>query len=251
MVDRFEAEYEASTGTKLPPVAQTSPESDALAHESVKRIGIVASIVALFNGWSMARRTIVSCLMWFAVTFAFYGFNLWIPTLLVAQGYSLSNSFTFVLLFYIAQIPGYLSAAFLNDRLDRKWVSATYLLGGVVATLLMGRVHGPGPVIATGMLLSFCLTGVYASLYTLTPELYPTRIRATGNSFSTAVGRIGGIIAPNIIPVVLVNHGFNGVFILEGIVLLVAAIIIGIMGTSTSGHTLEELNETAHDPVPA
>lgn len=247
VVEKFEAQYEKATGRKLPPVTAPPVDSIVLAQEAPKRIGLLRSILALFSTAAMTRRTLVSCALWFIVTFAFYGFNIWIPSLLVNEGYSLSSSFTYVLLFYIAQIPGYLSAALLNDRADRKWTSAIYLTAAVIATIIMGNVNGATAVIAAGMALSFCLTGVYASLYTFTPELYPTRVRVTGMSVSTAFGRLGGIIAAMFVPVVLAGYGFSAVFTMQAAVLLIGAVIVAVLGISTAGHTLEDLNEGSGD----
>ncbi len=248
VVTKFEAEYEKRSGHELPPMTVPASETVALEHEATKKIGVVASILALFAR-GMARRTIIVCALWFVATFAFYGFNIWIFTLLVGKGWNTTHAFDAVLLFYIAQVPGYLSAALLNDRADRKWTSAGYLCGGVLATIFMASAASTGTVIASGMVLSFCLTGVYASLYTFTPEIYPTRIRTTGMSLSAAFGRVGGIIAPNVIPWVLTNHGFSGVFTMVGAVLFLGAVAVAVFGISTSGQTLEELNEAAQPQI--
>jgi putative MFS transporter len=51
--------------------------------------------------------------VWFSINFAYYGAFIWLPTLLVASGFSLVRSFGFTLLITLAQLPGYAAAAVL------------------------------------------------------------------------------------------------------------------------------------------
>ena len=51
--------------------------------------------------------------------------------------------------------------------------------------------------------MQFFLFGMWSALYAYTPELYPTRIRATGTGFASAVGRIGSLIGPYVIGIIL------------------------------------------------
>ncbi len=48
-------------------------------------------------------------------------------------------------------------------------------------------------VAAATLLMSFAFLGAWGALYAFTPELYPTRLRATGMGTAGAVARLGGI----------------------------------------------------------
>ena len=69
------------------------------------------------------RTTIVLWVIWFGVNFGYYGFVLWTPTLLLGKGFTLVKSFEFTLIMCLAQLPGYYSAAWLVERIGRKWHS--------------------------------------------------------------------------------------------------------------------------------
>jgi MFS transporter, putative metabolite:H+ symporter len=71
--------------------------------------------VALFRP-PLLRRTLFLALAWFALNAGYYGAFIWLPSLLVAQGFGLVRSLEYVLLITLAQIPGYLTAAFLVER---------------------------------------------------------------------------------------------------------------------------------------
>jgi putative MFS transporter len=42
--------------------------------------------------------------------------------------------------------------------------------------------------------LGIFLLGMWSVLYACTPELYPTRCRATGGGFASSIGRVGSLI---------------------------------------------------------
>ena len=51
-------------------------------------------------------------------------------------------------------------------------------------------------LIAFGLGMQFFLFGMWSALYAYTPELYPTRARATGAGCASAIGRVGALIGP-------------------------------------------------------
>ena len=63
-------------------------------------------------------------------------------------------------------------------------------------------------IIGAGMALSFFTLGAWGALYAVTPENYPTSLRATGSGWAAGVGRIASIVAPLTVPVLL---GLGGV----------------------------------------
>jgi putative MFS transporter len=189
----------------------------------------------------MARTTAMLWILWFTITFAYYGFLTWIPTLLVKQGMTITRSFGYSLIIYVAMIPGYYSAAFICDKLDRKWTIVLYLLlGGVLAYFLAGARTG-AMISLLGFWLSFFMNGTYSGIYAYTPELYPTAFRATGMGVASSVGRIGGLSAPIIIGFSYAHIGFYGVLLICGIDLLVGACAVAILGIRTAGKSLEQI----------
>ena len=189
----------------------------------------------------MVRTTTMLWILWFAITFAYYGFLTWIPTLLVKQGMTITKSFGYSLIIYLAMIPGYYSAAFVCEKLDRKWTIVLYLLlGGVSAYCLAGARTG-AMISLLGFWLSFFMNGTYSGMYAYTPELYPTSHRATGMGVASSFGRIGGLSAPIIIGFSYAHIGFAGVLTICGIVLLIGAVTVAILGPRTAGKSLEQI----------
>ncbi|WP_415853808.1 MFS transporter [Sinomonas sp. G460-2] len=246
VVARFEDSVAKATNKPLTPL---EPAAEDIATHQQK----ITVWNALKFMWSRAlrRRTAVIWLIWFVITFSYYGFFSWIPTLLVGRGITVTKSFEFSIIIYLAQIPGYFSAAWLCDRIDRKNTIALYLAGSAVSAFWLSQSSDPGMILLAAATLSFFLNGTYAGVYAYTPELFPTWMRATGVGLASAVGRIGSILAPSIIGIFSVALGFGGVFTMTTVVLTVGVLGVVIFGASTAGKSLEDINARAeHDATP-
>jgi MFS transporter, putative metabolite:H+ symporter len=193
--------------------------------------------------WSpaYARRTAMLWILWFGITFTYYGIFLYVPSLLAARGLSEVRSNEFFFLSTLAQIPGYFSAAWLVERWGRKPTLITYLLGTAGAAFLFGNAGTGTDAFVYAALLSFFNLGAWAIVYTYSPELYPTAIRATGAGIAAAVGRIGGIIGPFLTPVLVPTLGQSGVFVMFMILLVVTATSVWLLAEETRGRSLEEI----------
>jgi putative MFS transporter len=139
------------------------------------------------------------------------------------------------------EIPGFYSAAFLSEKLDRKWTIVPYMLLAAFSAYLMSNAGSDTSITIAGSLLSFFMNGTYAGIYTYTPELYPTAFRTTGMGVASSFGRIGGLSSPIVIGYAYRWLEFRGVFLLTTIVLVVGALAIAVLGIATAGKSLEQI----------
>jgi putative MFS transporter len=161
--------------------------------------------------WAAGTRPRTAALwtVWFSINFAYYGAFIWLPTLLVANGFTLTKSFGYTLVITLAQLPGYAAAAFLIERWGRRPTLATFLAGSAVGAALFAAADSNTAILLTGMLLSFFNLGAWGALYAVTPEVYPTVLRATGAGAAAGFGRLASILAPLCVPP-LVDAGGTG-----------------------------------------
>ncbi|EEM74909.1 metabolite transport protein yceI [Bacillus thuringiensis serovar pondicheriensis BGSC 4BA1] len=160
-----------------------------------KRPSVIENIKSVWSG-EYRKATVMLWILWFSVVFSYYGMFLWLPSVMVLKGFSLIKSFQYVLIMTLAQLPGYFTAAWFIERLGRKFVLVTYLIGTACSAYLFGVAESLTVLIVAGMLLSFFNLGAWGALYAYTPEQYPTVIRGTGAGMAAAFGRIGGILGP-------------------------------------------------------
>ena len=197
----------------------------------------------LFSG-VLARRTAMLWLLWFGIVFTYYGIFLYLPSLLAARGLSVVRSNEFFFLSTIAQIPGYFSAAFLVERWGRKPTLVLYLLGTAASAFLFGNAGTGTDAFLWASLLSFFNLGAWGVVYTYSPELYPTSIRASGAGAAAAVGRVGGIAAPFVTPLLVGPLGQSGVFALFTALIIATALVVFVLAEETRGRSLEEIADT-------
>ncbi|MBK5655595.1 MULTISPECIES: MFS transporter [unclassified Bradyrhizobium] len=233
VLDRIEASF-AREGRVLPaPVAEP-------ALPAVSSGTLLGNFAALLAG-RQARITTMTWIMWLSITFSYYSFFVWIPGLLVQNGMSITKSFGYSLAMYCAQVPGYFTAAFFNERIGRQATIASYMLLGGVSALGLAFAKSDGEIMTAGLLLSFFMNGTYAGVYAYTAEVFPTAIRTTGAGLASAIGRIGAIAAPILVGYLYPNFGFAGVFGVTTSVLLIGALTVVLMGVPTRGRSLEEI----------
>ncbi len=178
--------------------------------------------------------------VWFSINFAYYGAFIWLPTLLVASGFSLVRSFGFTLLITLAQLPGYAAAAVLIEVWGRRPTLAAFTLGSAVGAGLFSGADGETAVLVSGMVLSFFNLGAWGALYAVTPEVYPTALRATGAGAAAGFGRLASIAAPLCVPPLLERGGNGLVFGVFAAFFVLAAIATWGL-PERRGRSLEEL----------
>ncbi|MFK5635089.1 MULTISPECIES: MFS transporter [unclassified Ornithinimicrobium] len=191
--------------------------------------------------WSPAYRvrTAGIWLVWFCVNFSYYGAFIWLPSLLYAQGYDMVRSFGYTLLITLAQLPGYAAAAVLVEVWGRRVTLASFLLGSGASAALFGFADGPTQIVAAGMALSFFNLGAWGALYAVTPEIYPTTVRASGAGAAAGFGRLASIIAPLSVPALLGWWGNAGLFALFGVTFVVGAVIAYLTLPEQAGDALD------------
>jgi putative MFS transporter len=62
------------------------------------------------------------------------------------------------------------------------------------------------------MLLSFFNLGAWGALYAVTPEVYPTELRAGGAGWAAGFGRVASVLAPLAVPPLMARGGVAAVF---------------------------------------
>jgi putative MFS transporter len=193
---------------------------------------------------AVRRRTAMLWILWFAMAYSYYGIFIWLPALLVGQGFAEVQSFRFTLIITLAQIPGYFTAAWLVEKIGRKATLVPFMLLCAAASWSFGGARTADDLVLWGCLVSFFNLGAWGVTYGYTPELYPTRLRGTGTGFAAAFGRIGGILAPLVVGKLVGTWGggFHAVFAMFAAVLAIGAAGVVFLGEETRGRTLEEIS---------
>ncbi len=230
IVARLEAEVERRTGCALPEPASIAHELDA------------ASPWKTVFAPAYRRRTVMAAGLWFFALLGYFGLSSWLALLLQAKGFTIVKSVGFVTLITIGGIPGFAAAAWCLEAVGRKPTTALFLLASAVAAYVYGAMSAPTALFVAGFVMQFFLFGMWSCLYAYTPELYPTRARATGAGFASACGRVGAIAGPIIVGTLVTRIGQPAVFALGAGSFALAAVLVMAMGVETRGRTLEAIS---------
>ena len=90
---------------------------------------------------------------------------------------------------------GLLSFAPLSARLGRRGAFAMYHIGaGIIVPWTFLGSHGYAATLALLSVMAFFVLGMHAGYAIYFPELFPTRLRATGSSVCFNLGRVLGAV---------------------------------------------------------
>ena len=191
-----------------------------------------------------ASRTIMLWLVWFGINFSYYGIFMWLPSLVFQQGFTVVKTFEYVLIMTLAQLPGYYCAAWLVDKIGRKYTLSAFLLFSGVASYFFGHASTAAALMMWGSVMFFFNLGAWGVLYTYTPEQYPTAIRALGSGWAAGFGRFGGMAAPMMVGALLArSFGFASVFYMFALVFAAVAVIVMSLGVESKQKDLESISE--------
>ncbi|WP_102273409.1 MFS transporter [Cytobacillus massiliigabonensis] len=209
------------------------PDSPAFSPKKAEKRSIAQNVREVWSK-KYARSTFVLWIVWFTVVFSYYGMFLWLPSVMVMKGFSMIQSFEYVLIMTLAQLPGYFSAAWLIERMGRKFVLVTYLLGTAGSALVFGQAETTAVLIVSGIFLSFFNLGAWGALYAYTPEQYPAVIRGTGAGMAASIGRVGGILGPLLVgSLVAAGNSIGFIFALFCASIVVGVIVLAFLGKET------------------
>jgi MFS transporter, putative metabolite:H+ symporter len=245
---RFAEAEEVMRSLEAPLKAKITLQPDILLPVPTSPGATTRGIWRITDLWARnyIRVTFMLWILWFGLNFGYYGIFVWLPTLLLKSGYSLTNSFGYVLFVTFFQIPGYFSAAKLIEMLGRKAVISIYLTAASVTAVFFGHATSNAQVLIWASLMSFFALGAWGAVYAYTPELYPTRIRTTGAGAASAFGRIGGVLAPISVGALLPSLHREGVLDVNAAMFLLAAMVVALLGVETRGRKFpEEVDDEA------
>ena len=171
----------------------------------------------------------------------YYGFASWVPTLLLAQGITVTRSLQYTFVMALASPMGPLIGKTFADVFERKWQIAWSALSIAACGLLFARQRTALGVVIFGVLITLSSNWMSFSYHTYQSELYPTRIRARAVGFVYSWSRLSTVFTSFMIAFFLRNYGTSGVFIFIASSMLMVFLLVGGLGPRTTRRRLEEI----------
>ncbi len=101
------------------------------------------------------RKLLPMWLAWFSIALGYYGFLLWLPSILIAKKYVMLTSFEFSLFMTLFQVPGYFLAAYLVEKIGRKITFFSFMILSALSGIIFALSKTTELILLSGALLNF------------------------------------------------------------------------------------------------
>ncbi|KAJ7393352.1 hypothetical protein OS493_006323 [Desmophyllum pertusum] len=188
----------------------------------------------LFGNRYLIRITLIEAWSWCVTSMVYYGLSF-------NSGNLAGNFYVNFAASGLVEIPAYLLATYLVERVNRRFPLVAYYVIGGIALICVFLIQVSGKeqdlttlVVVLALIGKFTISAAYYQIYIHTAELYPTVIRTIGVGFASLCARVGGMAAP---------------YIADSTPLVVPAIVFGATSLSAGLITMM-LPETRGKPLP-
>jgi len=204
------------------------PKVYAETRKKVETSGEKAVFLQIFSP-ALLRITLLTSLLAVGAQGGYYAITTWLPTFLKTQRkLSVLNTTGYLIIVIVGSFIGYMISAYLADRIGRKNTLILYAVGSFVTVVAYTYLPISNSVMRVlGFPLGFFASGVFSPIGAFFTELFPSRLRGSGQGFSYNFGRGIGALFPW-----LVGH-LKGVSLGQAIAIFAAgAYLVMILGTS-------------------
>lgn len=226
------------------------PEVYLQTRSAMRKDGDRGSFLDIFSR-DLIGRTALASLLATGMQGGYYAVTTWLPTYLKTErNLSVLNTSGYLLMLIFGSFLGYLTSAYLSDRVGRR---IGFMLFGFCAGLLV-LGYTLVPITDTAMLflgfpLGFFLSGVFSGMGAFLSELFPSRVRGSAQGFCYNFGRATGAVCP-----ALVGH-LSGSLTLGIAIGVVAAcayslvIVAALLLPETAGRELDAQEDVSAEPA--
>ena len=155
------------------------------------------------------KRVLSTLAFWLAVgcsMLVITGLTTWLPKIMLESGHGIASSLSFNLVLSIGQITGSILGGILVGRIGHRSVLISMFFMGALSFVFLSLTSNTLLLYLLIALTGACTVGTQNLVNPYISEYYPREIRATGLSIAVGVGRIGGILAPVAIGLLLTTN---------------------------------------------
>jgi fucose permease len=148
----------------------------------------------------LLRTTVLASVVVAGMQGGYYAITIWLPTLLQRQGFSVPSTGSYMFMVIGGSFVGYLVSAHVADYLGRRITIISFAAcacGTLVLYSFLPLQHAS--IFLLGFPLGFSVSGTFSPIGAVLTELFPTRVRGSGQGFCYNVGRAVGAGCPAVV----------------------------------------------------
>ena len=173
------------------------PPVSVQAMAKQKMSGDRPALWEIFSG-PILKTTILASLVATGCQGGYYAITFWVPRFLTLERkLSIVSSTGYLAALIVGSFLGYLVGAWLADKIGRRKLFLTFSIGAIIVILVYTQVELSNSVLwVLGFPLGFFASGYFSGMGAFLTELYPTRLRGSGQGFCYNFGRGIGALFP-------------------------------------------------------
>ena len=178
------------------------PEPDVFQRTRAREasLGEGSRFLEIFSP-ALLRITLLTALLSIGVQGGYYAITTWLPTYLkTVRGLSVFNTGGYLFVVIAGSFVGYMVSAWLADRLGRKRTLVLFAVCSFLTVIAYTYLPiGNSVMLVLGFPLGFFASGSFSPIGAFFTELFPSRLRGSGQGFSYNVGRGIGALFPTLV----------------------------------------------------
>jgi MFS family permease len=207
------------------------PEVFKRTLEREAAVGESSHFLEIFSP-ALLKTTFLTALLAMGVQGGYYAITTWLPTFLkTSHGLSVLNTGGYLFVVIVGSFVGYMISAWLADRLGRK---RTLILFAVCSFLTVTAYTylsiSNGLMLVLGFPLGFFASGSFSPVGAFFTELFPSRLRGSGQGFSYNFGRAIGALFPTLVGYlsarITLGHAISAFAVTAYLVMILAVLLL-------------------------
>ena len=176
------------------------PEVFHQTREREAAIGRGSRFLEIFSP-AVLKITFLTALLATGVQGGYYAITTWLPTFLkTARGLSVLNTGGYLFVVIVGSFVGYMVSAWLADRLGRRRTLIVFAVCSLLTvTAYTYLLISNELMLVLGFPLGFFASGSFSPVGAFFTELFPSRLRGSGQGFSYNFGRAIGALFPTLV----------------------------------------------------
>jgi MFS family permease len=206
------------------------PQVFADTRKNLEAAGKQANFLEIFSP-AMLKTTVLTCLLSTGAQGGYYAITTWLPTFLRTERHlTVLGTGGYLAIVIAGSFAGYLISAWLSDRIGRRVNFVLFAACSILTVVAYTQIPvTDGVMLVLGFPLGFFASGVFSGLGPFFTELFPTRMRGSGQGFAYNFGRGVAALNPWLVGVVSASLPLGqsiGVFALIAYGLMVVAALL-------------------------
>ena len=190
---------------------------------------------------SLIKTTALAALLCTGVQGGYYAVTTWLPTFLKTERHlSVIGTGGYLLVIILGSFIGYLTGAYLTDRLGRRANLLIFaVLSGVTIYAYTQLQLSNDQMLILGFPLGFAASGIFSGMGAYLTELFPSAVRANGQGFAYNFGRGFGALFPSLVGYLAKTSGLGAAIGMFAGGAYLVVLITALLLPETKGREIE------------